>query len=67
VTLNELKERAVVAALARHGGSKVQAAAELGVSLKTIYNVLARIRLRPSADDAGEHEPVRPEPVSPES
>ena len=46
MTLNQLKERAVLDALARHGGNKLAAALERGVSLKTIYNVLARIRER---------------------
>jgi hypothetical protein len=39
-TLAEVKIRAVVAALVRHGGCKVAAADELEVSLKTIYNLL---------------------------
>jgi len=64
MTLRELKERAVLDAIARHGGNKLAAAAELGVSLKTIYNVLARIRSRPAEGDAVEHEPIQAAAVS---
>jgi hypothetical protein len=42
MTLEEIKLRAVQDALRRHGGHKPSAALELGVSLKTIYNWLAR-------------------------
>jgi transposase len=43
MTIEEHKRVAVVDALERHDGNKVKAAKELGVSLKTIYNILARL------------------------
>jgi len=47
--LDELEKRAVVAALARHGGDKKAAALTLGIALKTLYNKLDRYGLRPAA------------------
>lgn len=44
MTLDEVKRRAVLDALARHRGNKTLAAAELGVSVKAVYNWLARWR-----------------------
>ena len=38
MTLRELEMAAINRALERHGGSKPLAAAELGISLKTLYN-----------------------------
>ena len=38
LTLREIETRAIQNALERHDGSKPKAAAELGVSLKTLYN-----------------------------
>lgn len=68
MTLAELKERAVLEALARHGGSKVKAAAELGVSLKTIYNVLDRLRSRRVEHEAAvPGASVSPETLAPKS
>lgn len=43
-TLSEIKIKAVKAAIRRHRGYKPAAAKELGVSLKTIYNILERER-----------------------
>ncbi len=40
MTLRELEQIAIREALQRHEGSKAKAAAELGVSLKTLYNKL---------------------------
>jgi transcriptional regulator with PAS, ATPase and Fis domain len=42
LTLDTIKRRAVLDALDRHGGNKPAAAAELGISLKTVYNILNR-------------------------
>ncbi len=39
-TLRDLENRAINAAMARHGGNKVKVAEELGISLKTLYNKL---------------------------
>jgi len=41
-TMAEVKIKAVVDALDRHGGCKVAAAAELEVSLRTVYNLLRK-------------------------
>ena len=46
LNLEELERRAVIEALARHGGDKRAAAAELGVALKTLYNKIERYGLR---------------------
>jgi two-component system NtrC family response regulator len=46
LNLDELERRAVVEALARHGGDKRAASAELGVALKTLYNKIERYGLR---------------------
>ena len=40
MTLRELEMEAIHAALDRHQGNKAQAAKELGVALKTLYNKL---------------------------
>ena len=45
ITLRELEQHAIHAALQRHGGSKPKAAQELGVSLKTLYNKLNQAEL----------------------
>lgn len=42
MTLDEAKRKAVLEALARHRGNKVKTAAELEISLKTLYNLLRR-------------------------
>lgn len=39
-TLREIELQAIAEALQRHGGNKVKAAEELGISLKTLYNKL---------------------------
>lgn len=39
-TLREIEMQAIAEALQRHGGNKVKAAEELGISLKTLYNKL---------------------------
>ncbi|GHT27262.1 hypothetical protein FACS18942_06280 [Planctomycetales bacterium] len=39
-TLRELEMQAILTSIDRHGGSKTKAAAELGISLKTLYNKL---------------------------
>lgn len=44
MTLDEIKRRAVMAALARHRGHKVNTARELEISLKGLYNLLALYR-----------------------
>ena len=40
ITLRELEMEAIHEALERTGGAKPKAAAELGISLKTLYNKL---------------------------
>jgi hypothetical protein len=40
-TMAQIKRLAVLDAIERHGGSKPAAAAELGISLKSVYNILA--------------------------
>lgn len=40
MTLNDLEKRYIVRALEKHGGNKTRAAAELGVTIKTVYNKL---------------------------
>src|SRR5213079_1422590 len=42
-TLEEIEMEHVVRVLEKHGGSKTAAAAELGISLKTMYNKLAKL------------------------
>lgn len=39
-TLGELEERAIRAALARHGGNRARAARDLGITERTLYNKL---------------------------
>jgi DNA-binding NtrC family response regulator len=39
-TLNEIELDAIRRAIARHRGNKTAAAAELGITLKTVYNRL---------------------------
>ena len=46
LNLEELERRAVIEALARHGGDKRAASAELGIALKTLYNKIERYGLR---------------------
>jgi DNA-binding NtrC family response regulator len=43
-TLEEVEREHVMRVLEKHGGSKTAAAAELGISLKTIYNKLAKLQ-----------------------
>jgi DNA-binding NtrC family response regulator len=43
-TLNEIETEYVLRALQKHNGSKTAAAAELGISLKTMYNKLNKIQ-----------------------
>jgi len=47
LNLEELERRAVIEALARQGGDKRAASAELGIALKTLYNKIERYGLRP--------------------
>ena len=42
MTLEQVRRKAVLEALARHRGKKKRTADELGVSLKTLYNLLNR-------------------------
>ncbi|MGL4942968.1 MAG: sigma-54-dependent transcriptional regulator [Thermoguttaceae bacterium] len=49
LTLRELEQDAIVAALERSHGNKVQAASELGISLKTLYNKLNQSEEKKSA------------------
>jgi transposase len=42
MTLEQVRRKAVLEALARHRGNKKQTAHEMGVSLKTLYNLLNR-------------------------
>src|SRR5207302_11401531 len=42
-TLEEIEKEHVLRVLEKHGGSKTAAAAELGISLKTMYNKLNRL------------------------
>lgn len=44
MTLDEAKRKAVLEALARRKGNKVRTADDLDISLKTLYNLLARYR-----------------------
>lgn len=46
LNLEELERRAVIEALARHGGDKRAASTELGIALKTLYNKIERYGLR---------------------
>jgi DNA-binding NtrC family response regulator len=48
-TLEEVEQAHLLRALERHGGNKTSAAAELGISLKTIYNKLNRLNERRAA------------------
>jgi transcriptional regulator with PAS, ATPase and Fis domain len=43
MTMEELETHHLLQTLERHGGNKTTAAAELGISLKTIYNKLNKI------------------------
>ena len=43
-TLREVVQEHVLATLARHQGKKPAAAAELGITLKSLYNHLARMK-----------------------
>jgi len=47
-SLAEIERQAIAAALARHGGHKVRAAAELGIAPKTIYNKIKIYGLEPA-------------------
>jgi transcriptional regulator with PAS, ATPase and Fis domain len=42
--LNEIEMEHVLRVLDKHGGSKTAAAAELGISLKTMYNKLNKLQ-----------------------
>ncbi len=42
ITLDEIKRHAVIGALQRHGGNKMRAAKELGINVKTLYNLMRR-------------------------
>lgn len=42
MTLEQVRRKAVLEALGRHRGNKKRTADELGVSLKTLYNLLNR-------------------------
>jgi DNA-binding NtrC family response regulator len=48
-TLEEVEMEHVLRVLEKHGGSKTAAAAELGISLKTIYNKLSKLEERKHA------------------
>jgi len=48
-TLEEIEMEALLRSLEKHGGSKTAAAAELGISLKTIYNKLNKLNERRAA------------------
>jgi DNA-binding NtrC family response regulator len=43
-TLSEIEMEHVLRVLEKHGGSKTAAAAELGISLKTMYNKLNKLQ-----------------------
>jgi DNA-binding NtrC family response regulator len=45
-TLHEIEMEHVVRVLEKHGGNKPAAAAELGISLKTLYNKLNQLNER---------------------
>jgi len=49
LTLAEVKRRYVQAVLARAGGNKTKAAADLGVDRRTLYRMLERERGRESS------------------
>ena len=48
-TLEQVEMEHVMRVLDKHGGSKTAAAAELGISLKTIYNKLSKLEERKNA------------------
>ncbi len=48
-TLEEIEQEHLLRTLEKHGGNKTLAAAELGISLKTIYNKLNRLNERRAA------------------
>jgi DNA-binding NtrC family response regulator len=48
-TLEQVEMEHVLRVLEKHGGSKTAAAAELGISLKTIYNKLSKLEDRKNA------------------
>jgi two-component system response regulator HydG len=62
--LEKLEELALQAALARHGGDKTAAAAELGISLRALYYKMERLGLKPPP--AGRAAPAEAPGVSPE-
>jgi DNA-binding NtrC family response regulator len=49
ITLRDLEMQAIYDALDRHGGNKPEAAEELGISLKTLYNKLNQTALEKAA------------------
>jgi two-component system NtrC family response regulator len=49
ITLRDLEMQAIYDALDRHGGNKPEAADELGISLKTLYNKLNQTALEKAA------------------
>ena len=49
ITLRDLEMQAIYDALDRHGGNKPEAAEELGISLKTLYNKLNQTALAEKA------------------
>ena len=58
LTLREIREQVIRAALERNGGHKPAAARELGISLKTIYNALPRDQ--PGELPGGDSSPASP-------
>ena len=46
-TLGEVERQQILAALDRNGGNRSKAAAELGISRRTLYNRLAEYRRTP--------------------
>lgn len=50
-TLQQIERESILAALDRHGGNRAEAAAELGISVRTLYYRLAQYQNNPGDDE----------------